>query len=231
MQVKCELCGGKNELLPGQKMLKCIYCGSALAVEDKEYEHLILPHSRDDGTAEDILCSFLLKRGCPAPDDIETEFSYVPFSVIEDESGGTSCIPADGAPRGVGPLADIPAGDYCFFDEKLTSGENLVQAAGRDDRACRMIHLPLYLISFRMGKQRLYAVITGENWHVQMEKVPARRNQSMDIASLIPAAGLFLIYLLAGKLTGSWLARLGLMAAAASVGYSAYRIRDKVTFL
>jgi len=228
MQIKCELCGGENELLPGQKMLRCVYCGSTLAVRDEEFEHLILPHRRDDSTAEDMLCSFLLKRGCPAPDDIETEFSFVPFWVIEDESGGASCIPAAGAPRGVGPLADIPPGDYCFFDEKLASGENLIQAAGRDDRACRMIHLPLYLISFRMEKKRVYAVITGENWHVQMEKVPARRNKSMDIASLLPAAGLFIIYLLAGKLAGSLMARLGLIAAASAAGYSVYRIRDKV---
>ncbi|MBD3179524.1 MAG: hypothetical protein GF417_07855 [Candidatus Latescibacteria bacterium] len=229
MLIKCDLCGGENKLLPGQKMLKCSYCGSALAVEDSHFEHLILPHERNDRVAGDMLRSFLLRRGAGPPVETKIDFSYVPFSVIEDDTGGTSCIPAEGAPHAAGPLADIPAGDYSFFDRDLASGEKIIEEGSRDSRASRLIHLPLYIAAFRIRKKRCRAVITGENWHVQMEKMPARKKSPLDISLLLPVAGLFVLYLMIGGLGASWPARLGFIAAAASAAWFTYRIREKVT--
>ena len=229
MIIRCDLCGGNNELLPGQKVIKCNYCGSSLAVRESHFERLILPHSRDDEIAEDMLRSFLLRRGHSPPRELRTEFSYVPFSVIEDRSGGTSCIPSRGAPAVLNPLADIPAGDYCFFDRELASGEKIVSSTGRDNRASREIHIPVYIISFRLEGRRTKAVVTGESWQVQMERVPARKESSLEISTLLPAAGLFVIYLLIGKLGGSMPGRLTFIAAAASAAWAAYRIREKGT--
>ncbi len=229
MIIRCDLCGGNNEILPGQKVVKCCYCGSALAVEEKHSERLILPHVRDDRIAEDMLASFLLKRGCPPPRETRTEFSYVPFSVVEDSTGGTSCIPSRGAPAAINPLADIPAGDYSFFDRELASGEKIVSSEGKDSRASREIHIPVYIISFRLEGKRSRAVIIGESWQVQMMKVPARKGKSLEISTLLPAAGLFVVYLLIGKLGGSWPGRLAFITAAASAAWAAYRIREKVT--
>ncbi|MCD6379785.1 hypothetical protein J7M07_04995, partial [bacterium] len=88
MIVKCKLCGGENRVYPGQKMLKCSYCGSALQVDSSYYpEHLILPHKRNDKTAEDILCSFLLKHNMERPRKLEIKFYFVPYTMIEDENG------------------------------------------------------------------------------------------------------------------------------------------------
>ena len=229
MIIRCDLCGGNNELLPGQKVIKCNYCGSSLAVRESHFERLILPHSRDDEIAEDMLRSFLLRRGYSPPRELRTEFSYVPYSVIEDRSGGNSCIPSRGAPAALNPLADIPAGDYCFFDREHASGEKIVSSTGRDSRASREIHIPVYIIFFRLEGRRTKAVVTGESWQVQMERVPTRKERSLEISTLLPAAGLFVIYLLIGKLGGSMPGRLALIAAAASAAWAAYRIREKVT--
>ena len=229
MIIRCDLCGGDNELLPGQKVVKCNYCGSSLAVEEGHSEHLILPHNRDDGIAEDMLGSYLLRRGYSPPREFKTEFSYVPFSVIEDDSGGNSCIPSRCAPSVVNPLADIPAGDYSFFDRELASGEKIVSSGGRDSRASREIHIPIYIISFRLEGKRSRAVVIGGGWQVQMERVPVRKENSLEISTLLPAAGLFVIYLLIGKLGGSWMGRFTFIAAASLAAWAAYRIREKVT--
>ena len=111
MIVKCELCGGENRVHPGQKMLKCSYCGSALLVDDSNYpEHLILPHKRNDKAVEDILRSFLLKRNMGRPRKIEIKFCFVPYTMIEDENGKSSGYPAKGAPLTASPIPDPPAG-------------------------------------------------------------------------------------------------------------------------
>ena len=63
MRVHCDLCGGDNEIHPGQEMLHCSYCGSSLAIEDDGgTDHLILPHERRDSKAEKALVSLLARR-------------------------------------------------------------------------------------------------------------------------------------------------------------------------
>lgn len=228
MLIKCDLCGGENELLPGQRMLKCSYCGSSLAVEEERFEHLILPHRRNDKIAKQMLRSFLVRRDCGKPGGVEIEFSYVPFSVIEDKTGGTSCLPAEGTPPEIGPLADIPAGDYSFFDEKLASGERMIRPRNRDERASMLIHVPVYILRFSVGKESFYATVIGESWYVQMDEIPPSRKGSLDFASLIPAAGLFVAYLLIGRLGAGVAARVAYIAAAAAALFFAYKIKKKV---
>ena len=70
MKVQCNLCGGENEVHPGQEMLFCEYCGSSLALErNGGPEHLILPHERNDKTAGEALRSLLAEKNMARPKD------------------------------------------------------------------------------------------------------------------------------------------------------------------
>jgi hypothetical protein len=61
-----------------------------------------------------------------------------------------------------------------------------------------------------------------------MEKVPARGKDRLDLPILLPAAGLFLLYLIIGRLGGGLAARSGLITAAATAGWFAFRLRERV---
>lgn len=125
MQVKCRHCGGENAVHPGQRMLFCSFCGSALVVERTESpEHLILPHKRNDRSAEEALRSYLLskKRGRPTVE--KTIFAFTPFFLVEDEKGKTRLVPASKDLDA--SISYPPAGNYHFFDEILAEGETII---------------------------------------------------------------------------------------------------------
>ena len=130
MLVKCQHCGGENTVHPGQRMLFCSFCGSALVVERSEGpEHLILPHERSDRKAGDALRSYLLSKGRGKAVVTKVDFAFVPYLLLEDGKGATGLVPATGS-------IDIPyppAGNYRFFDGELAGGERVVPLAGPDE--------------------------------------------------------------------------------------------------
>ena len=229
MIVKCELCGGENRVHPGQKMLKCSYCGSALLVNDSNYpEHLILPHKRNDKAVEDILRSFLLKHNMGRPRKLEIKFCFVPYTMIEDENGKSSGYPARGAPPSASPIPDPPAGDYCYFEKELADGEKIIQPKELDPETSRIIHLPLYDISFRLGKKEWKAAIIGESWQIQMDRMPPEQSTPLDLPMILTAGGLFAAYFVIGKLGHNWLARFIILLATSAMGFLAFKIRKKM---
>jgi len=229
MLVKCDLCGGENRVHPGQKILSCSYCGSALAVEDSaRKERLILPHRRNDRTAEDMLQSFLLKRNMGRAGNVRIKFSFAPFFIIEDQNGDCSACPSGDAPSSVGPMPDPPAGDYCYFDEKLADGEKIIKPSTVDPDASRIIYLPVYDISFNLSRRRWKAAVIGESWWIQMDRLPPRKTEPLDKPRIISAAVLFTGYLFLGRLAGGTMPRLVLLVAAAAAGYLFFKIRGKV---
>jgi len=120
MQVKCLHCGGENAVHPGQRMLFCSFCGSALAIERTEApEHLILPHKRNDRNAEEALRSYLVSRKRGRPEVTKTLFAFAPFLLVEDGKGDTDLVAASG--RVVSSIPYPPAGNYRFFDETLAA--------------------------------------------------------------------------------------------------------------
>ena len=133
MLVKCRHCGGENAVHPGQRMLFCSFCGSALAIERTESpEHLILPHKRNDRGAGEALRSYLLSRKRGKPEVLKTDFAFAPFLLIEDENGDTDLVPAPGSMETRIPYP--PAGNYHFFDDSLADGEKVIPLDGSEDR-------------------------------------------------------------------------------------------------
>lgn len=229
MIVKCGLCGGENKIHPGQKMLKCSYCGSALGVNKRNYpEHLILPHERNDKTAEDILLSFLLKHDMGRPSKLETDFCFVPYTMIEDEKGESGGYPARGAPAAASPIPDPPSGDYCYFTEDLASGEKIIKPKELDPEASKILHLPLYVISFRLGKKKWKAAVIGESWEIQIDRMPPQQSSSPDWHMIVTAGGLFALYLLIGSLGHSFMAKFVILFTASVIGSLTFKIRKKI---
>jgi hypothetical protein len=132
MQVKCRHCGGENAVHPGQRMLFCSFCGSALAIERPEApEHLILPHERNDRIAEQALGSYLLSKRRGKPEVTKVTFAFTPYLLVENEKGDTDLAPAS---EGVDiSIPYPPAGNYRYFDESLADGERIIPQAGSDE--------------------------------------------------------------------------------------------------
>lgn len=229
MKVRCDLCGGENNVHPGQRMLRCEFCGSALSIrESSAVEHLILPHDRNDKTAEDTLRSFLASRGIAEPKNIKTRFSFVPYFILEDQKGGSSGYPSQEAPPSACPLPDPPAGNYRYFDARLADGEKIIEPASVDPDSSMIIHIPLYDISFNSGKKRYRAAVIGESWQVQTDRMPAKKPEKLELANLTLAAALFVAYLFLGKLSEGLIARMVLLLGASSTGFLIYKLREKV---
>ncbi|MBN2184751.1 MAG: hypothetical protein JW746_05440 [Candidatus Krumholzibacteriota bacterium] len=229
MQVKCSLCGGENDTHPGQKMLFCTYCGSALAIGDNDWkEHLMLPHKRDDKSAKEALASFINRKNLAAPKEIKVEFAYIPYLMIEDDREKMRTLPAPGAPSWSLPLPFPPSGNYCFFDKDLAGDENIVVPKEIPEDSWKILHVPVYRIRYSAAGENYEAIVTGENLLVISEHLPPPKPSSVNTANIFLAAVLFVVFLFAGRFGSGFLGRLGYIMLTATLGFSGMSIWEKV---
>lgn len=222
MRVHCDLCGGDNEISPGQEMLRCAYCGSSLAVETRMGpDHLILPHQRDDEKASRAVVSLLAHKRLSRPRDIKVEFAYVPYVMIEDEKSRSVTRPAPGAPRWAVPLPFPPAGDYSFFDATLAGEETCVDAGRLPEKTLKLLHVPLYRVTYRASGKTWHAVVTGESLLVQGRELPPPRARGLDIPNLLAGGAIFTALMFVGAAGGNVFARAVLIFSAAGAGLGA----------
>ena len=230
MLVRCSLCGGENEREPAQKMLACSYCGAALALEaPRGPEHLILMHERDDAAAEDVLRSFLIEKDRKRPTKMTTDFSFTPYSMTEDDDGKGSVVPASTSGTLPGGAPFPPAGKYRYFDESCVSGETVIPADGITNGTVRIVHLPVYTIRYEVGLWKGKAAVIGESWQVVAGELPPERPRLMNLGLFVAALGLFIAYLILGRLASNILARLSLIMAASGGGYLAFRLHERAS--
>ena len=229
MIVKCSLCGGDNEVHPGQKMFACAYCGSACAIDDNRGpEHLILPHERNDRYAEDALRSYLLERRRQSAKIVRIEFAYVPFTMIEDERGRMRTVSAAARTWAPGSLPHPPAGNYRFFDERLAGDEKVHPVEKKCEASERILHLPLYRITFTMRGREWVSTVAGVSWQVYADELPPETPSGFHLPNLLLAGGLFVVFLFIGKAIPRWPARFALLLLAPSLGYAAYLLRVRL---
>ncbi|UCF06480.1 MAG: hypothetical protein JSV33_05490 [bacterium] len=229
MLTRCGLCGGENEVQPGQQILACSYCGSALAIEDASTpEHLILPHTRNDRYAQDALQSFLLSRNRGKPNIQEIEFGYLPFLMMEDEKGRMKTASASKRASFIDSIPNPPAGNYHFFDEQLAGDEKVVPADRSEDGTIRILHLPLYRITYSVGGDEWEATVMGESWQIFADELPQEGSFTLNTTYLLLAAGLFLVFLVIGKLISHWPARLVVLLLVSTTGFTAYTLRERL---
>jgi hypothetical protein len=232
MQVNCRLCGGENSIHPGQEMLFCSYCGSALAIEeDRGPERLILPHDRSDRHAEEALRSFLAARSLASPKDIRLEFAYVPYTMLEDDRGHLFGQPGKGVWPEAGPLTVPPAGSYRFFDEPLAGGEKVIPLDEDPETlalAARVLFLPLYRVRYRAAGKKYRALIMGESYYVFADVLPPERPAPFSAANIIAAASMAVAYLFIGQLGHSAAARILVIMASALIGWGAFTLKARI---
>jgi hypothetical protein len=230
MLVRCSLCGGENAIKPGQEMLACSYCGSALAIDKAPgLEHLILVHARDDRAAENVLRSFLMERNRKRPVGAAIDFSFIPYAMIETGDGETSIAPACASLAPQEGVPYPPAGEYRFFDESGAPSEKILPADRIDKDAIRIVHLPVYGIRYEAGGWKGTAAVVGESWQVIAAELPPERPRALNIGLFIAAAVLFAAYLVIGSFASGALGRLALIVAASGCGYALFTIYEKAT--
>jgi len=228
MLVRCSLCGGESAINPGQEILACSYCGSALAIgKAPGPEHLILVHTRDDRAAESVLRSFLLEKNRKRPVGTAIDFSFVPYAMIETGDGETSIVPACASLAPQGGVPYPPAGEYRFFDESCAPSEKIVPADRIDKDAIRVVHLPVYGIRYGAGGWKGTAAVVGESRQVIAAELPPERPRALSVGLFLAAALLFAAYLMIGKFASGALGRLALIMAASSGGYALFTIHEK----
>jgi hypothetical protein len=232
MTVNCRLCGGENTIHPGQKMLFCSYCGSALTVEEERGpERLILPHERSDRNAEEALRSFLAARSLAPPKEIKLEFAYVPYTMLEDDRGRLFGQPGRGTWPELGPLTFPPAGEYRFFDGAVAGDEKVFEHDEEPETlaaAARILYLPLYRVRYRAAGKRYRALIVGESWFVKADSLPPERPAGISVPNVLAAAGMAVAYMFAGKLGHSSPARILVILAAALAAWGAFALRTRI---
>jgi len=232
MQVNCRLCGGENSIHPGQEMLFCSYCGSALAIEeDRGPERLILPHQRNDRYVEEALRSFLARRSLATPKDIRIEFAYIPFTMLEDDRGHLVGQPGKGSWPEVGPLTVPPAGSYRFFDETLAGGEKVIPLDEDPDtrsRAARILFLPLYRVRFRAAGKKYRVLIMGESYYVLADALPPERPAPVSVPNMLAAVSMAVAYLFIGKLGHSAAARILVIMTAALLSWGVFTLKARI---
>ena len=227
MLVSCDLCGGESRVHPGQKMLFCSFCGSALAIQkEKGLEHLILPHERNDKSAGEALQSYLLSRRRGRCDIGEIRFAYLPFVLVEEENGRMNVVPA--SQQTWASVSYPPSGNYQFYDETIAGKEKVVPLSDEAIEGERLLHLPVYEISYKAGRFEGKSVVMGGSWQVQADDLPPETGESFDFSRALKAAALFALFLFIGKLAPGWLARFALTMIAAAAGYAIITIRERM---
>jgi hypothetical protein len=230
MLVRCDLCGGENEREPAQAMLACSFCGAALALETpRGPEHLILTHKRDDAAAENVLRSFLVEKDRKRPVAMTTDFSFMPFAMIEDADGKGSVVPVCKAGALAGGTPYPPAGQYRFLEESRAGGEMVIPADAIEKDAVRIVHLPVYTIRYETPGWNGKASVIGESWQVIAGDLPPERPRGLNLGLFAAAAALFVAYIVLGKLASNALARLALIMAASGGGDALFTIHEKVS--
>jgi hypothetical protein len=227
MLVSCNLCGGESRVHPGQKMLFCTFCGSALAIQkEKGLEHLILPHERNDRSAGEALRSYLLTKRRGRCEIVETDFAYLPFVLVEEENGRTNIVAASDETWAA--VSYPPSGNYQFYDETIAGKEKVIPLSDEAVEGERLLHLPVYDLSYKVGRFEGKAFVMGGSWQVQADDLPPEAGESFDFSRALKAGALFTLFLFIAKLAPGWLARLALTMIAAAAGYAAITIREKV---
>ncbi len=227
MKVRCNLCGAPNTIHPGQKMLFCEFCGSAVAISDlRGPEHLILPHQRNDQMAREMLISHLKSRRRKPPSRIEADFSYLPFYM---EEGDGTINPLAAANPGMEIIPPYPpAGDYRFFEPSMADEQEILPAQGNKPEARYLLHLPVYTLKYSVSGVEQTATVVGESWQVLMDELPPRKDLSVNRINFLAAAALFILFLFAGKISPNITGRTAIIGTASLTVFLLYKMRERL---
>ncbi|OQX84102.1 MAG: hypothetical protein B6D63_05245 [Candidatus Latescibacteria bacterium 4484_7] len=241
MQVKCNICGGINDIYPGERILRCEYCGNSLSIErGKGPEHLVLLHERDDKMAIEAATSFIMEKTKRTVTCTGTSLHLVPFVVKGNSPSGTSEAATSKKPFS-GLRVVQPAGRFVFFEDFITQATEgktfqksdteayeTIRFEGNASGALRIVHIPIYIVSYRCGNREGEALVTAESWQVTDSDLPPAMEKEFDTSKLILPVSLFLIFTAAGFTAKSFFAGALLVIGGSGLSYLILALRQRL---
>ncbi|MDI6740656.1 MAG: hypothetical protein QME74_09885 [Candidatus Edwardsbacteria bacterium] len=209
--VTCPQCGAGIALVPGRSLNTCPFCGAKLSVHTDQpaREWLIRPAlSRTECFR--LLSAWLWEnfRGAAASPMIVGQ-QWIPWRYAPEESKkGTGAYESGLCDPGKYPELHglrMPCGEHLPFSEDAARGFDLGPRPEQERDDARIIHLPAYIASFRIGQTAERAVIEAATGTVRGGLPKAgdtslRRWISFGIAALLLFLEAFLIGNLAARL-------------------------------
>lgn len=215
MTVSCPQCGAPVEARTETSFLHCAFCSSSFVVEKgvgiAEY---YLIHDRDDRFAWSALASALEAGGGDSSVEQEScDYLVAPFWLSRTD-GRQRLVSARRHPwLGESSLV-LPGGDLLFVPEgsdftppDIAAAEALGDGAGKEPGSLSLIHLPLYLLSFRSGDSLCRTVVSATDRRVYLLDSPPQRVLALPFRHVALVCGYALLLAMTGLAVKSALHR------------------------
>lgn len=228
MTISCPQCGAPLEARTDTRFHHCPFCTSSFVAEQGvgivEY---YLTHGRDDRLAWSALGSAVGEGSDSPVERLGCDHLVAPFW-LSRSGGGQRLVSALRHPwLGEASLV-LPGGDLLFVPEgseftppNIPATEALGDGAGKEPGSLALVHLPLYLLTFRIGDSQCRAVVSGVDRRIYLLDTPPRPASTLPLRHVALVAGYALLLVIAGLAVKNHLHRAFAFAVVLGVAYPA----------
>jgi len=204
--ISCPQCGAPAEARTDTRFHHCPFCTSSFVAEQRvgvaEY---YLSHGRDDRLAWSALASALEAGSADPPvERLGCEYTVAPFW-LSRTGGGQRLLSALRHPWLGEVSLVLPGGDLLFVPEgsdfpppDISATEALGEGAGKEPGSLALVHLPLYLLTFRSGDSQCRAVVSAVDRRTYLLDAPPRRASTLPLRHMALVAGYALLLVIVG---------------------------------
>jgi hypothetical protein len=201
----CPQCGAPVEARTETRFHHCPFCTSSFVAEQgvgvAEY---CLTHGRDDRLAWSALASALGEESELWVETGGCEYLVAPFW-LSRSGGGQRLVPALRHPWFEQTSLVLPGGDLLFVPEgsdftppDISAAEALGDGAGKEPGSLALVHLPLYLLTFRTGASHCRAVVSAVDRRTYLLDLLPRRAVTLPLRHVALVAGYALLLVIVG---------------------------------
>ncbi|GLI40137.1 hypothetical protein KI811_02720 [Geobacter hydrogenophilus] len=206
MTVSCPQCGAPVEARTETRFHHCPFCTSSFVAEEgRGIAEYYLAHNRDDRLAWSTLASTLEGERNDSPvERLGCEHLVAPFW-LSRSGGGTRLVPALRHPWfGVTSLV-LPGGDLLYVPKgsdftppDIPVAEALANGAGKEPASLSLVHLPLYLLTFRVNGSDCRAVVSAVDRRAYLLDPLPRSAATLPLRHAVLVAGYALLLIIVG---------------------------------
>ena len=230
MTISCPQCGAPAEARTDTRFHHCPFCTSSFVAEAgvgiAEY---YLTHWRDDRLAWSAIASAVGEGSGPPVERLGCDYLVAPFWL--PRSGGERRLAPALRHPWLGEVSLVlPGGDLLFVPEgseftppDIAAMEALGDGAGKEPGSLALVHLPLYLLTFRIGDSQCRAVVSGVDHRTYLLDSPPRRALTLPLRHAALVTGYALLLVVVGLAVRNHLHRAVAFAVILGVAYPALR--------